>query len=151
MDEAFHSSGFGMPYVALSPLQQEADAAASLVNETGSARAVHVGAGADSAIGRSYFWGKEIIPCRSRRLPSACRYRRIWFRSPARKVPKRWEETFRVLDMGERDSEFANTWSDWNDISKTERAIRVHNYADIKQTMGGLWITLLPVCGKWTR
>ncbi|MCI5836228.1 MAG: hypothetical protein MR209_00045 [Veillonellaceae bacterium] len=137
VDEAFHSSGFGMPYVAPSPLQQEADAAASLVNVKPAAPAPSMWEQVrDSAIGRSYFWGKEDYSRRSREIAERLQISPDMVSVAGEESLKRWEETFRVLDMGERDSEFANTWSDWNDISQTERAIRVHNYADIKQTMG---------------
>ncbi|WP_459540362.1 MuF-C-terminal domain-containing protein [Negativicoccus succinicivorans] len=136
-DAAFHSSGFGMPKIAPSPIQQEADAAASLVNAKPVAPPPTLWEQVrDSEIGRSYFWGKEDYSRRAKEIADRLQVSPDVVSIAGEESLKRWENTFQTLEMGKRDDEFAQTWSDWNDISQTERAIRVHNYSDVKQTMG---------------
>ncbi|MBB6478223.1 hypothetical protein HNR45_001293 [Negativicoccus succinicivorans] len=136
-DAAFRSSGFGMPKIAPSPIQQEADAAASLVNAKPVEQAPTLWEQVrDSEIGRSYFWGKEDYSRRAKEIADRLQVSPDVVSIAGEESLKRWENTFQTLEMGKRDDEFAQTWSDWNDISQTERAIRVHNYSDVKQTMG---------------
>ena len=136
-DAAFRSSGFGMPKIAPSPIQQEADAAASLVNAKPVAPPPTLWEQVrDSEIGRSYFWGKEDYSRRAKEIADRLQVSPDVVSIAGEESLKRWENTFQTLEMGKRDDEFAQTWSDWNDISQTERAIRVHNYSDVKQTMG---------------
>lgn len=136
-DAAFRSSGFGMPKIAPSPIQQEADAAASLVNAKPVAQPPTLWEQVrDSEIGRSYFWGKEDYSRRAKEIADRLQVSPDVVSVAGEESLKRWENTFQTLEMGKRDDEFAKTWSDWNDISQTERAIRVHNYSDVKQTMG---------------
>lgn len=136
-DAAFRSSGFGMPKIAPSPIQQEADAAASLVNAKPVAQPPTLWEQVrDSEIGRSYFWGKEDYSRRAKEIADRLQVSPDVVSIAGEESLKRWENTFQTLEMGKRDDEFAQTWSDWNDISQTERAIRVHNYSDVKQTMG---------------
>lgn len=136
-DAAFRSSGFGMPKIAPSPIQQEADAAASLVNAKPVEQAPTLWEQVrDSEIGRSYFWGKEDYSRRAKEIADRLQVSPDVVSVSGEESLKRWENTFQTLEMGKRDDEFAQTWSDWNDISQTERAIRVHNYSDVKQTMG---------------
>ena len=135
-DAAFRSSGFGMPKIAPSPIQQEADAAASLVNAKPVTPAPTLWEQVrDSEIGRSYFWGKEDYSRRAKEIADRLQVSPDVVSIAGEESLKRWEDTFQTLEMGKRDDEFAQTWSDWNDISQTERAIRVHNYSDVKQTM----------------
>lgn len=135
-DAAFRSSGFGMPKIAPSPIQQEADAAASLVNAKPVAQPPTLWEQVrDSEIGRSYFWGKEDYSRRAKEIADRLQVSPDVVSIAGEESLKRWEDTFQTLEMGKRDDEFAQTWSDWNDISQTERAIRVHNYSDVKQTM----------------
>ena len=136
-DAAFRSSGFGMPKIAPSPIQQEADAAASLVNAKPVAPPPTLWEQVrNSEIGRSYFWGKEDYSRRAKEIADRLQVSPDVVSVAGEESLKRWENTFQTLEMGKRDDEFAQTWSDWNDISQTERAIRVHNYSDVKQTMG---------------
>ena len=136
-DAAFHSSGFGMPKIAPSPIQQEADAAASLVNAKPIEQPPTLWEQVrNSEIGRSYFWGKEDYSRRAKEIADRLQVSPDVVSVSGEESLKRWENTFQTLEMGKRDDEFAQTWSDWNDISQTERAIRVHNYSDVKQTMG---------------
>ena len=136
-DAAFRSSGFGMPKIAPSPIQQEADAAASLVNAKPVTPAPTLWEQArNSEIGRSYFWGKEDHSRRAKEIADRLQVSPDVVSIAGEESLKRWENTFQTLEMGKRDDEFSQTWSDWNDISQTERAIRVHNYSDVKQTMG---------------
>lgn len=136
-DAAFRSSGFGMPKIAPSPIQQEADAAASLVNAKPIEQPPTLWEQVrNSEIGRSYFWGKEDYSRRAKEIADRLQVSPDVVSVSGEESLKRWENTFQTLEMGKRDDEFAQTWSDWNDISQTERAIRVHNYSDVKQTMG---------------
>lgn len=136
-DAAFRSSGFGMPKIAPSPIQQEADAAASLVNAKPIEQPPTLWEQVrNSEIGRSYFWGKEDYSRRAKEIADRLQVSPDVVSVAGEESLKRWENTFQTLEMGKRDDEFAQTWSDWNDISQTERAIRVHNYSDVKQTMG---------------
>lgn len=136
-DAAFRSSGFGMPKIAPSPKQQEADAAASLVNAKPIEQPPTLWEQVrNSEIGRSYFWGKEDYSRRAKEIADRLQVSPDVVSVAGEESLKRWENTFQTLEMGKRDDEFAQTWSDWNDISQTERAIRVHNYSDVKQTMG---------------
>ena len=136
-DAAFRSTGFGMPKIAPSPIQQEADAAASLVNAKPIEQPPTLWEQVrNSEIGRSYFWGKEDYSRRAKEIADRLQVSPDVVSVAGEESLKRWENTFQTLEMGKRDDEFAQTWSDWNDISQTERAIRVHNYSDVKQTMG---------------
>lgn len=136
-DAAFRSSGFGMPKIAPSPIQQEVDAAASLVNAKPIEQPPTLWEQVrNSEIGRSYFWGKEDYSRRAKEIADRLQVSPDVVSIAGEESLKRWENTFQTLEMGKRDDEFAQTWSDWNDISQTERAIRVHNYSDVKQTMG---------------
>lgn len=95
-------------------------------------------AGEDIAqtVGRSYLWSKEDYNRRAKELATRMGVDADVVSAAGQESLEAWERTFDVMETGKRADEFARVWSDWDDISATDRAIRVHNYAPIHETMG---------------
>ncbi len=95
-------------------------------------------AGEDIAktVGRSYLWSKEDYNRRAKELATRMGVDVDVVSAAGQESLEAWERTFEVMETGKRADEFARVWSDWDDISATDRAIRVHNYAPIHETMG---------------
>ena len=87
-------------------------------------------------VGRAYMWNKEDYNRRAKELATRMDVNPDLVNAAGQSSLESWERTFAMLDTDRHATEFARMWDDWNDISATERAIRVHNYAPIQDTIG---------------